>query len=647
MLIAIMLITLYQTMRNSHNKKIDIAIKSIIVWNCWSFFLVELLSYMKLLTSSYIIWGWCIFDVVLIVLIIIRAQIYKATVFSLRKIAKKDWEWVICSIKSEWQIIVLLVTGIIVLLLAFLTVPYNWDSMTYHLPRIMHWIQNRSVAHYAANDVRQLASPVLAEFVNLQVYLLTGRRDVFFNFLQAVSYLADAWLIYEISKKIQTHKKYAVLAVFVFMTMPIAFAEALNTQVDLFATLWILIFMYYYIDLLEKKLIIADKETILKAVLMALSISFGYLTKPSVNVGMAFLLLILLIKCLFMHNRFQELFKLILIVIPFVFFPLLPEWFRNYQTFLALGDPTVGARQLIGTLQPNYIVVNTIKNFAHNFPSIYIFDSEILIRRIVSVIATILQVNLNDPTISEDGLEYIMKEPPVYGHDTATNPVILILAVFCFLFYLIRNRKRKTRGNRYTIYSMIMFILFCSVVRWEPYVSRYMLPYLALLCPMVGYQLQEIISGERKVNIGRGMIPIVYFLCLSLLISLFLYHKQQIPENINDRSAGYFTNSKGMYPEYKEVFLKLIENDYQSIGIKISSVNFEYPMWRFMEGSTFRIENVIVENVSSKYEDISYIPDCVIMDREQATGVIMVHGQEYCISEEFQNNEYIAVYVKK
>ena len=68
-----------------------------------------------------------------------------------------------------------------------------------------------------------------------------------------------------------------------------------------------------------------------------------------------------------------------------------------------------------------------------------------------------------------------------------------------------------------------------------------------------------------------------------------------------------------MYPEYKEVFLKLIENDYQSIGIKISSVNFEYPMWRFMEGSTFRIENVIVENVSSKYEDISYIPDCIII----------------------------------
>lgn len=646
MLIAIILLVLYQIMKDGHDKKIDIVIRSIIIWNCWAFSLVELLSYINLLIPSILFLGWCIFNAGLMLLIIKRALMYDSTL-TLGKTIKKYQKYIIQSVKCEWQIMILLVTGMTVLLLALFTVPYNWDSMAYHLPRIMHWIQNQSVAHYAANDVRQLASPVLAEFVNLQVYLLTGKRDIFFNLLQAVSYLIDAWLIYEISKKIKTHKKYAALATFIFMTMPIAFAEALNTQVDLFATLWILIFVYYYIDLLEKKSITADKETTLKAVLMALSISFGYLTKPSVNVGMAFLLFVLLVKCFFTHSRLQELLKIFLAVIPFVFIPLLPEWIRNYQTFLALGDASVGARQLIGTLQPNYIIVNAIKNFAHNFPNIYVFSSGELVRRIVSVIATILHVNLNDPTISEDGLEYIMKEPPVYGHDTATNPIILTLVVFCFLFYLIRNRKSKTLGNRYTIYSMIMFILFCGVVRWEPYVSRYMLPYLALLCPMVGYQLQEITSGEKKVSIGKEMIPIIYFLCLSSLISLFLYHKEQIPEDVFDRSAGYFTNSKGMYPEYKEVFLKIEENDYRTIGIKISPANFEYPMWKLMENTTFRIENVLVENISSKYEDISYIPDCVIMDMGQASEEIRVHGQEYCISEEFQNNEYIAVFVKK
>lgn len=64
-------------------------------------------------------------------------------------------------------------------LLALGTIPYNWDSMTYHLPRIAYWRQNRSIAHYATNCIRQISSPVLAEFVNLHVYILCRGHDWF------------------------------------------------------------------------------------------------------------------------------------------------------------------------------------------------------------------------------------------------------------------------------------------------------------------------------------------------------------------------------------------------------------------------------------------------------------------------------------
>src|SRR5438876_2162587 len=34
--------------------------------------------------------------------------------------------------------------------------PNNWDSMTYHMSRVLHWIQNGSVANYPSHILRQL-----------------------------------------------------------------------------------------------------------------------------------------------------------------------------------------------------------------------------------------------------------------------------------------------------------------------------------------------------------------------------------------------------------------------------------------------------------------------------------------------------------
>ena len=50
-------------------------------------------------------------------------------------------------------------------LTAIVAPPNTYDSMTYHLPRVMHWIQNQSVAHYPTHIPRQLHFPPGAEFI--------------------------------------------------------------------------------------------------------------------------------------------------------------------------------------------------------------------------------------------------------------------------------------------------------------------------------------------------------------------------------------------------------------------------------------------------------------------------------------------------
>lgn len=610
-------------------------IKSIICWNIWSFGLVEVLSYVNMLHVNAVIIGWGIFNIILLLLIFLDM-----------KHNKKELHFPNV-LKGIWNNKLIALIAIIVVGLAFVMVPYNWDSMTYHLPRMMHWAQNQSVAHYAANDIRHLSSPVLAEFVNVQVYLLSGKRDIFFNLLQAVSYLADAWFVYRITVKIGAFRKYANLSTLLFMTMPIAFSEALNTQVDLFASLWLLIFVYYYIDLFEMDKLVVSKDTLEKCLMMGACVSLGFLAKPSVNVGMAVLLVGLFFRCIRRHDTWQPIVKVVVCVLPVVFLPLIPEWIRNYHTFSALGDASAGARQLVATYAPNYVLVNLIKNFAHNWPSIYLYDSAEWMAKIVMIIAAILKVDLNAASISEDGRAYVMKQPPVYGHDTATNPVVVILATLCFVWCILRSRKLRSAGNRYTIYSMVVFLIFCAVVRWEPYVTRYMVAYLALLCPMIGYQVQ-IISNESKIEcLKRAVVPIVYFLCLTELFSLTRYHQERWHEDASRRPIGYFANNKAIRLEYEEVFLWLNEKGYSTLGIKVGVMNYEYPMWVMLDNPNKRIENILVQNNSKKYEDMTYIPECIIMDIEaEDSEIITVHGQLYKRESEFIDNEHLAIYVK-
>src|SRR4029453_2950809 len=58
--------------------------------------------------------------------------------------------------------------------IALAAAPNTWDSMTYHLTRVMHWEQERSLHFYATNIQRQLHLTPGAEYVILHLHLLSG-----------------------------------------------------------------------------------------------------------------------------------------------------------------------------------------------------------------------------------------------------------------------------------------------------------------------------------------------------------------------------------------------------------------------------------------------------------------------------------------
>lgn len=501
--------------------------------------------------------------------------------------------------------------GLIVLGFSLATVPYNWDSMTYHLSRITHWAQNGSVDHYATHILRQISSPVLAEFVNLHIYILTGHKDILFNLLQCACYLTSACMICQITRKLHGSRGISLFAALLYMSMPIAVSEAMTTQTDHFATLWLLYFVYLLLDFTGSQRIIFDRTTVGKVCTMGFCVSLGYLTKPSVCIAMALLLLWLLMHCVFRKDSPICLCRLLVCVIPTVLLPLIPETLQNLRTFSAISDSGVGQRQLIGTLHPGYMFINWLKNITFNFPCRYIPDSSNLLLRLVRKMALLLHVELNAPSISEDGREFFVHGFGDYGHDTAVNPLIMYLLALCILLGIAACRKyslkRIVRG--YSFIAMTCFMVFCAVLRWEPYVSRYMLSYLALLCPLIAIQLQN-----RLPRIPRYvLITSVILLCLADLSYQSAYHRIMMTRwGAARRPEGYFASRSTEYEPYTALCTAIDNIGGTSVGLVMGSDDYEYPLWKMFPRRVTRTEHIGVVNASADYADPVFQPDCIV-----------------------------------
>lgn len=514
-------------------------------------------------------------------------------------------------------------------ILAVVTVPYNWDSMTYHLARIAHWVQNGSVAHYATAIHRQVSTPPLHEFVGLHVYLLSGERDLFLNFIQYGALLTNAWLVYGIADKLGCKGKYCKAGVLMLLSMPVAFGEALTTQNDHFSGMWLLIFAWYLLDFLHReKRIEYGRSTIIKCGMMAACVGFGYTTKPSVCIGMLLMAAVLLVCCIIRRDSPMTLGRLICIALPVMLLLIVPEALRNIATFGSVFPDGTGARQLVGTWKPNYLLVNGLKNLAFNLPFIFVTRSGRWIETAVRRSAGLLGVDINDPSISEDGREFFLGAPDNYGHDTAVSSIIMITAILCFLWCLYRWKKQGSYQRLYSCLSVSLFMVFCMTVRWEPFVSRYMLPYLMLLCPMISVQLQDISEHAKREMWRISCVPAVGCLCIAQLCGLFAYHVQIARTQGTERPEGYFYSRSNITEEYRQACEYILQEGYEEVGMVLGPDSYEYPVWRMLQGQVRRIDSVLTENETGKYEDLSYVPECLFAAGAREDR-LKVHGREY------------------
>ncbi len=495
------------------------------------------------------------------------------------------------------RIVILTLAAVVgaLLLIALVSPPNNWDSMTYHLSRVQHWIQDRSVEHYPTHIVRQLFMSPFAEFVVLHLQVLSG-GDRLANLVQFLSMIGCLSGVSILAGRLGAGKAGSLLAAVLCATVPMGILQSTSTQTDYVVAFWLTSFACLLFALREA-------PSLWNYALAGGSLGLTVLTKPTALIY-AFPLVVWAMV-ISVRALGWKTWKPALLV-PAAFLLLNAGYFsRNVELFgSVLGrDVAVSDNHVINAANETITLPLLLSNMARHLSVHLGTPSERLnaaIRETVERFHDVLGVSPNDPRTTIARYKFEIPSMNSRHEDEAGNPAHLILIGAAMAVFLASRRfpKRSLPGV-YLLCLIAAFPLFCACVRWQPWASRLHLPLFVLFCPFVAF------VGEACLSARPAHLFMIALLLLSLPWVLLNRSRPMIGrENIfnSSRMSLYFANNPDLFGRYASVADALRIGRCGRVGLVMGENDWEYPLWVMLrEGAhaPVLIEHVDVKNVSA------------------------------------------------
>jgi len=540
-----------------------------VVWTLFTVTLTEILSIFHVLTQAGVAAGWAFMALLVLAGVIVskkNPQDYRPKIQGL------------CLIEI---MLLALTAGIIfgVGLNAFFAAPNNWDSMTYHLPRVLHWIQNRSVEHYATAILRQLYQPPGAEFLILQFQILTG-NDRFANLVQWFSMIGSALVLSLIAADLGAGRKGQILTAFLVVTIPMGILQGSSTQNDYVAGFWLAVLVFFGLRLLS-----FDGQGRQRGFDIAgagLALGFTLLTKGT---GYIFAAPWIAAFVLFGLLKKRKMFLRDLVVIALICFVFNAAFYtRNMKLF---GSP-ISAGTEDYTNKGNLIgngIANVVRNVALHMGTPFAGFNKALKDNIIK---------LSGQDESNSWGDFDIPTPST-SEDIAGNPLHLLLILIIFVAVLISRKSPQLRN--YTLLIIAGFILFCVYLKWQLFHSRLHLPLFLLSMPVVAVVLERLTA--------KFWIPLIALFLLAGSLPPLLYNERHPlvgKKNVFNmsRMEQYFSYRKFMAVPYVLSAKYAASRLGSDVGLLLGGDDWEYPLWILLkkEKPDVRIYHSGVKNVS-------------------------------------------------
>lgn len=600
-------------------------ISASLIWGSVVTALTELLSLVQELTSEHVALAWA-------------AVFVAAGGVSVRhSVAARPWQRSFVRPSFPWRdagtvllgvglLCIVRVTGII----ALDKVPANYDSMTYHLSRTVHWQQNQSVAHYPTHNLRQLYQNPWAEFAMLHFRLLSG-DDTLAQGVQWFSMIGSLIGVSLIVERLKRTSRAALLSAVVAATVPMGVLQASSTQNDYVVTFWLVCAAYSILTAMD-----AGPVPLPDAAAIGVASGLAILTK-----GTAYVFLLPFLGW-FGLNRMRvlplrSLLSVFAVIAGAVVLLNLGHWLRNYDLFgsplglSAGGGAEMGEEDLSAygneAFGPAYLVSNIVRNLAIHAGT----SSPQITQALFNGVASLhrwLGVDLSDPRTTWKGKEFAIPRL-AFDEDHTGNPVHVLLISWASAAILLNGRARRhdRRLVAYTLACLAAFVLFCGVFKWQPWHSRLQLPWFVLSAPVVGLVLAQVRSRRRRLVDTSALLLIA----TALLWAYYGTHDYRQAREY-PRGWQYFASQPEWGVPYVHAADTLADTGCTDIGFYASSDAWEYPLWTLLhETGRFpvRIEHVNVQNVSQRQQSTPFDPCAVIVIARPVSHKLVVESKTF------------------
>jgi hypothetical protein len=576
-------------------------LRASILWGTWLVFAIELLSLFKTVSQIGLTLMWLALIGGCIVWLIKRWR----DGFIPRH---PDFSW----FKNPGYAIMMLalvVIFVVVGIVAWFAPPNTYDSLNYHMPRVAHWAQNHSVAHYPTGVDRQDSFAPVAEYTMLNSYVLTG-GDRFANFSDWFAMVGSVIGVSAAAALLGAPLAGQFLAALFVATLPMGIAQASSTMTDYVTGFWVVCVAVEFLFLWTE-----EKPNWRTVLFLSLSAGLALATKST---ALTFLLPFAIATPVLLFRKTSRIQFLELVALAVLVVGLVNAGYvtRNLRTYGAPFDPRHSQDFPNQRLDWRGLVSTTLRTAVFQLQTPWDVLNLQLMRLVVGVHFK-MGLDVNDPRSTVIGEFSIGK--PTTNEDTTTNPLHALLILVTAAVSLFTVKRTGKRVLFYQLLVLAAFVAFSFMLKWQIFQSRLLLPFFLIAAPAFGVVLGSILPTWAATVVGLGLVASSFMWLVSInprpLIPLS--GKTEWPSVLTaPREQMYFTSIPGAYEPMKQV-VSLIEGvQCKEVGMAISGAGAEYPYWVLLGAprDDLRIEWIVAGTPSARYSDPGFKPCAVICD---------------------------------